>query len=257
MTTLDRLHRKGVLDREKTGPRVRLSAAMEPGRSRGASRRGSDSARSLRPIPAFSRWCRFLSTRCRGAIRRYSTSSSARLHAGARNSNRDGRAPRGNCRLGGKRSELGNRLASGRSCLAVGATTDRTAPSGRSRAGPRRITAVRPARSPPLPSRSCSSALSAWSPRRRRKSAAFCFAAAALGGLGCDADRDREGRARWRATMDALSQWTTPQRAMQGDISIITIDEPFPVVAVVGIWRPRLYIARHVSPCAINARLRR
>jgi hypothetical protein len=50
----------------------------------------------------------------------------------------------------------------------------------------------------------------------------------------------------WRATMDALKQWTTPQRAVQGDVSIITIDEPFPVVAVVGIWRPRLYIARPV-----------
>jgi Zn-dependent protease with chaperone function len=50
----------------------------------------------------------------------------------------------------------------------------------------------------------------------------------------------------WRATLDALRQWTPPQRVTQGEVAIMAIDEPFPIVAVVGIWRPRLYIARRV-----------
>jgi Zn-dependent protease with chaperone function len=50
----------------------------------------------------------------------------------------------------------------------------------------------------------------------------------------------------WRATNEALSLWTTPQPVIHGDMPIMTIDEPFPVVAVVGIRRPRLYIARQV-----------
>jgi beta-lactamase regulating signal transducer with metallopeptidase domain len=81
--------------------------------------------------------------------------------------------------------------------------------------------------------------------------------AAALGGLAAMLVGVTKAVRGWRATMDALRQWTTSQRVMQGDVSIIAIDEPFPVVAVVGIWRPRLYIARTVlavcDQCEVEA----
>jgi Zn-dependent protease with chaperone function len=70
--------------------------------------------------------------------------------------------------------------------------------------------------------------------------------AAALGGFAALlAGIVRAVRGR-RATLNALRRWTTPQRITHGGISIMAIDEPFPVVAVVGIWQPRMYVARRV-----------
>jgi Zn-dependent protease with chaperone function len=53
----------------------------------------------------------------------------------------------------------------------------------------------------------------------------------------------------WRATRALLNQWldgARPIRIAEVNIPTFCIDHPFPVIAVVGSLRPRLFVARHV-----------
>ena len=83
-------------------------------------------------------------------------------------------------------------------------------------------------------------------PAETREEFGVLLVTAAIGGLAAMLIGIARAWRACRATTRALRQWVTPQRAMQRGIPILTIDEPFPIVAAVGIRRPRVYIARHV-----------
>jgi beta-lactamase regulating signal transducer with metallopeptidase domain len=50
----------------------------------------------------------------------------------------------------------------------------------------------------------------------------------------------------WRQTARSLRTWRAERAGVARALPILAVDAPFPVVAVVGIWQPRLYVARQV-----------
>lgn len=68
---------------------------------------------------------------------------------------------------------------------------------------------------------------------------------AAAGITSAAAGLHRAARA-WHQTTNALRAWPAESTGIARRLPVLTIDVPFPIVAVVGIWRPRLYVARQV-----------
>jgi Zn-dependent protease with chaperone function len=58
----------------------------------------------------------------------------------------------------------------------------------------------------------------------------------------------RRGLNAWRATVRLAREWhgMAEPLAIPAPVPTFALDHPFPVVAVVGIWQPRLYLARQV-----------
>jgi len=90
----------------------------------------------------------------------------------------------------------------------------------------------------------------AWfEPRHTDEALARTLAAGALIGLLFAARGIWHGAAALAATRRVQRDWLRRGRAIQiagSSLPVYAIDEPFPVVAVVGIWRPALFVAERV-----------
>jgi Zn-dependent protease with chaperone function len=50
----------------------------------------------------------------------------------------------------------------------------------------------------------------------------------------------------WHRTRSSLRTWHPRPAGVARSLPILAVESPFPIVAVVGVWRPRLYVARQV-----------
>jgi hypothetical protein len=85
-----------------------------------------------------------------------------------------------------------------------------------------------------------------FEPVGARETVGLLLSALALWGLALAIRRIAGVVLAWRDTRRAVRAWTTQEDRSEPELPLSTVDVPYPVVAVVGILRPRLYIARQV-----------